>query len=87
MLPAWYLRATYFSDKWHNCHEKFAPKKAKKKTSKTKAAMLRKCREKQHMPRKSGNAANAFAAIQKRQQRKHLRQCRAKNTQKSGNAA
>ena len=31
MLPAWYLRATYFSDKWHNCHEKFAPKKQKKK--------------------------------------------------------
>ena len=29
--------------------------------------MLRKCREKQHMPRKSGNAANTFAAIQKRQ--------------------
>ena len=52
--------------------------KKQKKTSKTKAAMPRKCREKQHMPRKSGNAANTFAAIQKRQQRKHLRQCRAK---------
>ena len=56
---------------------KICSKKGKKKHPKQKR-MPRKCREKQHMPRKSGNAANTFAAIQKRQQRKHLRQCRAK---------
>ena len=30
MLPTWYLQGTYFSGKWHNCHEKFAAKKTKK---------------------------------------------------------
>ena len=67
MLPACYLRATYFSDKWHNCHEKFAPKKAKK-----------------NIQNKSGNAANVFAAIQKRQCSENMPRLK---TQKSGNAA
>ena len=46
--------------------------------------MPRKCREKQHMPRKSGNAANTFAAIQKRQCSENMPRLK---TQKSGNAA
>ena len=73
MLPAWYLRATYFSDKWHNCHEKFAPKKAKKNIqnkSGNAAKMPRKktAAKKAAMPRthlrqyKSGNAAKTCRA-------------------------
>ena len=69
MLPAWYLRGTYFSDKWHNCHEKFAPKKAKKNIQnksgcRENAAKNNICREKAAMPRthlrqyKSGSSEN-----------------------------
>ena len=65
MLPAWYLRATYFSDKWHNCHEKFAPKKAKKNIQNKSGNAAKMPRKKTFaaLPRKSGNAANTFAAM------------------------
>ena len=59
MLPAWYLRGTYFSDKWHNCHEKFAPKKAKKNIQNKSGNAAK-------MPRKTTYAAK------KRQCREHI---------------
>ena len=79
MLPAWYLRGTYFSDKWHNCHEKFAPKKAKKKTSKTKAAMPRKCREKKTAAKKRQCRERICGNTKAAMQRKHAA---LKNTKK-----
>ena len=83
MLPAWYLRGTYFSDKWHNCHEKFAPKKAKKNIQNKSGNAAKMPRKKTFaaLPRKSGNAANAFAAIQKRQCSENMPRLK---TQKSG---
>ena len=79
MLPAWYLRATYFSDKWHNCHEKFAPKNQKKNIQNKSGNAAKMPRKKTFG--KSGNAANAFAAIQKRQCSENMPRLK---TQKSG---